>query len=89
MADLGQCACQAPDRLNSSDLGRAQNAHSTESGLCRLPKNLNLSSLDLGTAQDAGPTLDSTLQSNLEPEQCRLGNTHAVSRGKPSVAETL
>ena len=27
------------------------------------------------------------MQSNPEPEQCRLG--HAVSEGKPSVAQTL
>ena len=40
---------------------------------CRVPENLNLSGLDLESAQNAGPTLDSTLQSTLEPEQCRPG----------------
>ena len=36
---------------------------------CGVPKNL--SSLELGSAQNAGPALDSALQSTLEPEQCR------------------
>ena len=40
---------------------------------CGVPENQNLSGLDLGNAQNAGPTLDSALQSTLEPEQCRLG----------------
>ena len=41
--------------------------------LCGVPKILNLSSLDLGSALNPGPTSDSSQKSNLEPEQCRLG----------------
>ena len=54
--------------------------------LCGVPENLNLSGLDLGSARNPGPALDSSPQSNLEPDQ---ESTHAMSRGKPSVAETL
>jgi len=38
---------------------------------CGVPENLNLSSWHLGRAWNAGPALDSTLQSNLGSEQCR------------------
>ena len=41
--------------------------------LCGVPENLNLSGLDLGSACKPGPTSDSSQQSNLESEQCRLG----------------
>ena len=45
--------------------------------LCGVPKNLNLNGLDLGSAYNPGPASDSSRQSNLEPEQCRLGkHTH-------------
>ena len=64
--------------------------------LCGIPGNLNLNSLELGNALNPGPTSDSSRQSNLEPEQCRLGKHTVVSRGgvwgwwcKPSVAETV
>ena len=39
--------------------------------LCGVPKNLNLSGLDLESAHNPGPASDSSWQSNLEPEQCR------------------
>ena len=38
---------------------------------CRVPENLNLNILDLGSARNPGPALDHALQSTLEPEQCR------------------
>ena len=41
--------------------------------LCGVPENLNLSGLDLGNAHNPGPASESFRQSNLEPEQCRLG----------------
>ena len=41
--------------------------------LCGVPKNLNLSGLDLGSACNPGPASDSSWQSNLVSEQCRLG----------------
>ena len=45
--------------------------------LCGVPENLKLSGLDLGSAYNPGSASDSSQQSNLEPEQCRLGNhTH-------------
>ena len=40
--------------------------------ICEVPENLNLSGLDLGSACKPGPTSDSSWQSNLESEQCRL-----------------
>ena len=52
--------------------------------------NLNLSSLDLGSTRNPGPTLDSSPAeqpgslSSVDQE-----STHAVSGGKPSVAQTL
>ena len=58
--------------------------------LCEVPENLNLSGFDLGSALNTGPASDSSLQSNLKPEQCRLGkHTRRERRGKPSVPETL
>ena len=43
--------------------------------LCGVPENLN--GFDLGNALNPGPASDSSQQSNLEPEQCRLGK-HTV-----------
>ena len=57
--------------------------------LCGVPENLNLGVLDLGSARNPGPTSDSSRQSNLEPEQCRLGKHTHRERAKPSVAGTL
>ena len=51
----GECAHQESGGLSCSDPGRAQS-----SGLCGVPKNLNLSSLDLGSAYNPGPALDSS-----------------------------
>ena len=50
--------------------------------LCGVPENLNLSGLDLGSARNPGPTSDSCRQSNLEPEQCRLGKHTHHERGQ-------
>ena len=41
--------------------------------LCGVPENLNLSRLDLGSVQNAGPNLDSSPAEQLGPEQCRPG----------------
>ena len=38
-----------------------------------LPEYLNLSGLDLGSTYNPGPASESSLQSNLDPEQCRQG----------------
>ena len=56
--------------------------------LCGVPKNLNLNGFDLGSALNPEPASDSAWQSNLEPEQCRLGKHTRREQGKPSVAET-
>ena len=37
--------------------------------LCGVPKNLNLSRLDLGSVQNAGPTLDSSPEEQLGPDR--------------------
>ena len=55
----GVCAHQTTGRLSCSDLGRTQNASPTESVLLWSTKNLNLSGLDLGSACNPGPALDS------------------------------
>ena len=82
-------ARQGPGHLNCLDLGRAQTLAQPSLCLCGVPKNLNLSYLDLGNAYKSGPSSESSQQSNLEPEKYRLESTHAMSGGKPSVAETL
>ena len=48
--------------------------------LCGVPEKL--SALDLGSASNSGPTSDSSQQSNLEPEQCRLGKHTGQERGQ-------
>ena len=47
-------------RLSCSDLGRAQNAGQPSLHLCGVPENRNLSGLDLGSACNPGPILDSS-----------------------------
>ena len=86
----GECTRQVPGHLSCTDLGRTQKAGPTESVfLCGEPENLNLSGLDLESAYNLGPTSDSSWQSNLEPEQCRLGKHTHHEGATPSVAETL
>ena len=50
--------------------------------LCGVPKNLNLSNLDLGSARNPGPASDSSQQSNLEPEKCRPWKHTSPERGQ-------
>ena len=50
--------------------------------LCGVPENLNLSSLDLRSACKPEPASDSSQQSNLESEQCRLGKHTRREWGK-------
>ena len=68
----GDCARQAPAHLSW-----AWDRHKTQAQpslcLCGVPENLNLSSLDLESPCNPGPTSDSSQQSNLEPKQCRQG----------------
>ena len=47
-----------------------------------VPKYLNLSSLDLGSAYKPGPASDSSRQSNLEPKECRQGKHTRRERGQ-------
>ena len=50
--------------------------------LCGVLENLNLSGLDLGSACNPGPASDSSRQSKLESEQCRLGKHTCRERGQ-------
>ena len=47
-----------------------------------MPKYLNLSGLDLGSAYNPGPASDSSQQSNLEPKQCRQGKHTLREQGQ-------
>ena len=78
----GDCAHQAPGHLSCSDLRKAQNAGPTKYALCGVSENLNLSGLELGSACNPGCTSDSFWQSNLEPEQGRLGKHTRRERGQ-------
>ena len=40
--------------------------------LCGAPENLSLSNLDLGSKCNPGPASDSSRQSSIEPEKCRM-----------------
>ena len=50
--------------------------------LCGVPEYLNLSGLDLGSAYNPGPISESSWQSNLEPDQRRLGKHTHRERGQ-------
>ena len=67
----GNCAHQAPGHLSCSDLEEHKTQAQPNLRLCGVPESLN--GLDLGTAWNPGPASDSSRQSNLESEQCRLG----------------
>jgi len=54
--------------------------------LCGVPENLNLSGLELGNARNPGPT---PCRATWSLSSVVWESTHIVSRGKPSVAETL
>ena len=82
-------ARQTPHHLSCLDLGRAQNAGPTESAPLRTTRVPEPEQLRPGAACSPGPASDGSQQSNLEPEQCGQGGTHAVSGGRPSVADTL
>ena len=69
----GDCNLQAPGSLSCSDLGRAKKQAQPSLCLCGVPKNLNVSGLDLGSARNPGPPQTVPQQYNLEPEKCRLG----------------
>ena len=56
----GNCAHQAPGHLSCSDLGWAQMQAQPSLHLCGVPENLNLSSLDLGSALNPGLASDSS-----------------------------
>ena len=47
-----------------------------------LPECLSLSGLDLGGAGSPGPTLDGSLWSSLEPEQCGQGEHMCCEQGQ-------
>ena len=86
---LGECAHQASGHLSCSDLGGDKRQAQPSLHLCGVPENLNLSGLDLGSARNAGPALDSSCRATWSLSSVDWENTHTVSRGKPSVAQTL
>ena len=77
----GDCVRQAPGHLSWTwDVHKTQAQPSLH--LCGVPKNLNLSGLDLGCAHNPGPASDSSQHSNLQPEQCRQGKHTRHERGQ-------
>ena len=83
-------ACLPHGCLSCSDLGRAQNARPTNLCLYWVPENLNLGRLDLGGAQNTGPTLDnSPCRATWSLSSVDWESTHCMSWGKPSVVHTL
>ena len=82
----GECTRQAPGRLSCRDLGRAQNAGPMESVPLWGTQEPQPERLRPGNCTQPRAR---SLQSNLKTEQLDWESTHAMSRGKPSVAETL
>ena len=77
----GDCARQAPGHLSCSDLGRAQNAGPTKSAPLWSTQEPEPEWLRPGNCMQPRPTSNSSWQSNLEPEQCRLGKHTCHERG--------
>ena len=69
----GDCVHQAPGNLSSSDLGWAQNTGPTKHAPLWSTREPGPEWLRPGNAYNLGPASDSSQQSNLESEQCRLG----------------
>ena len=86
---LGECAHQAPGHLSCSDLGRAENADPTES--------VPLWSTQKHEPEQLKPGKYTQPRAHFRQFPCRATwnlssvdweSTHAVNRGKPSVAQT-
>ena len=77
----GESTRQAPGHLSCSGLGRTQHQVQPSLRLCGVPENVNLSGLDLRSACKPESPSDSSRQSNLESEQCRLGKHTRCERG--------
>ena len=77
----GDCARQAPGHLSCLDLGRAQNAGPTKSAPLWSTQEPEPEWLRPGNCMQPRPTSNSSWQSNLEPEQCRLGKHTCHERG--------
>ena len=75
---LGRVACQAPGGLSCSGWGRHKTQAQSSPRFCGVPENWNCTQLRARS-----------LESSLEPEQCRQGKHTPMSGGKPSVARTL
>ena len=73
----GDCARQASGHLSCLDLGRAQNAGPTKSEPLWSTREPEPEWLRPGKCMQPRPTSNSSWQSHLEAEQCRLGkHTH-------------
>ena len=82
MGGRGNCTHQTPGHLSFSDLGRAQNEDLTKSAPLWTTREPEPEWLNLGSACNPGPATDSSPQSNLEPEQCRLGKYTRCEQGQ-------
>ena len=93
IAHLGRVCLPTTWSPECLDLGRAQNAGPTESvplyPRTWVPENLNLSGLDLGSTHNPGPALQFPCRATWSLSSVDRESTHAVSGGKPSVAQTL
>ena len=81
-----ECTHQAPGHLSCSDPGTAQNAGPTDSAPLWSTWEPDPSGLDLGSTHNSGPT---PCRATWSLRSVGWESTQPVSRGKPSVAETL
>ena len=87
---LGECAHQAPGRLSCSDLGRAQNTSPTESVPLRSTWELKPEWLKPGKCtQPRAHFRQLPCRATWSLSSVDWESTHAMSKGKPSVAGTL
>ena len=82
-------ARQTPHHPSCSELGRAQDAGPTESVPLRTTRVPEPEWLRPGRCMQPRAGLGLFQQTNLEPELCGQEGACAMSRGRPSVAETL
>ena len=89
-AQLGECAHQAPGHQSRSDLGRAQNAGPTESASLWSTREPEPERLRPGKCtQPRACFRQSPCRATWSLGSVDRESTHAMSGGKPSVAQTL
>ena len=75
-AQMGECTRQAPGCLSCSDLWMAQNADPTESVPLWSPQEPEPERVDLGSARNPGPALDSSPAEQPEAWAVQTGKAH-------------